>query len=429
MNRLEDICETIVDCEHKTAPTVPEGYPLVRTTDIKNGRIILEGANRVSEEVYGAWTRRRQPRPGDLILAREAPVGEVGLVPEGVRPVLGQRTVLISPDRSKVSTRYLHYLLLSPFMRHELEVRSAGSTVPHLNMADIRNLELPELPALPTQNRVGETLGALDDKIENNRKTAATLEEMARALYRSWFVDFDPIHAKAAGEKPAHMDEATAALFPDRFGGDGLPEGWSLGQVQDLCKSVSSGGTPSRKEIRFWESGEIPWFKTGELHDGPLIDSDQRITQAAIEGSSAKIWPAGTILFALYASPTVGRLGVLTKPGASNQAAAGLMAMDLVGTPFLRRALIEARAELQNLAVGAAQQNINQGTLKSHRVILPPKSLTAHYSELVSIWDTLQASLEYENRTLTQLRNILLPKLMSGEIRVDEAREQVEDVT
>jgi type I restriction enzyme S subunit len=171
----------------------------------------------------------------------------------------------------------------------------------------------------------------------------------------------------------------------------------------------------------FWEGGSIPWFKTGELLDGPLIDSEEHITQAALDGSSCKLWPTGTILFALYASPTVGRLGVLTRPGTSNQAAAGLIAKSTIGVPYLRRLLLNERVKLQTIAVGAAQQNINQAVLKAHRVVIPTGNGANAYSQLLTAADDRQVALNEEAHALAALRDALLPKLISGELRVKDA--------
>jgi len=171
----------------------------------------------------------------------------------------------------------------------------------------------------------------------------------------------------------------------------------------------------------FWNGGTIPWFKTGELLDGPLLDSEEHITQEALNNSSCTLWPVGTILFALYASPTVGRLGVLTRPGTSNQAAAGLIAKPAYGVPFLRRLLLEARSKLQTIAVGAAQQNINQAVLKSHRVVAPTAEVARVFSGLVAPLDRQQVAVAEQCRTLAALRDTLLPKLLSGDVRVPHA--------
>lgn len=358
----------------------------------------------------------------------------------------------IVTGNGEVTTEYLHY-----FLQHaDIQPYLTGAVMPKLTQANLNRIPV-RYPDADCQRQIVRVLSVLDRKIDLNRRINQTLEAMAQAIFKSWFIDFDPVKAKIAaieqGEDPlraamcaisglsacgaqagktdAELDQmprehhdqlaATAALFPDAMEESELgeiPKGWQIGSVDDLCISITSGGTPSRKNAAYWENGIIPWFKTGELHDGPLMDSEEHITEAALEGSSAKLWPAGTILFALYASPTVGRLGVLTQPSTSNQAAAGLVAKQEYGVPFLRRVLLDAREKLQNIAVGAAQQNINQGILKSHQVIVPPFELATAYSKHVAGMDEQQTLLATQSRTLAQLRDTLLPKLLSGELSV-----------
>lgn len=157
---LNDLCELIVDCEHKTALIQEEGYPSIRTPNIGKGRLILDNVNRVSEKTYQEWTKRAVPQAGDLILAREAPVGNIAVIPENIKVCLGQRTVLIRPDKNKVNGFYLNYFLLSDEMQHQLLCRANGSTVSHLNMKDIRGLNIPELPPISTQTRIADILSA-----------------------------------------------------------------------------------------------------------------------------------------------------------------------------------------------------------------------------------------------------------------------------
>ena len=137
---LRDLCELIVDCEHKTAPTLEIGYPSIRTPNVGRGYFILDGVNNVSEEIYRLWTRRAAPVAGDLIMAREAPVGNVAIIPPGLQPCLGQRTLLIRPDRKKVDPAYLTYLLLGEEVQGTIHGLTNGVTVPHLNMEDVRTL-------------------------------------------------------------------------------------------------------------------------------------------------------------------------------------------------------------------------------------------------------------------------------------------------
>lgn len=148
---LACITELIIDCEHKTAPTQEAGYPSIRTPNIGKGYLILDGVKRVSEETYKLWTRRGEPQAGDLILAREAPAGNVGVIPEGERVCLGQRTVLIRPNKEMVLSKYLAHLILHPVMQKRLLSHSTGATVQHVNMRDIRALKLARLPELQKQ--------------------------------------------------------------------------------------------------------------------------------------------------------------------------------------------------------------------------------------------------------------------------------------
>ena len=166
VTRLKYICESIVDCEHKTAPTQETGYPLIRTPNIGIGHLVLDGVNRVSEATYQEWSRRTIPQSGDLILAREAPVGNVAIIPKDLKVCLGQRTVLIIPDKNKVCSMFLVYLMLGDEIQAKLLGRSTGAIVHHLNMTDIRNLELPRLPALPTQRKIVDFLNRKTEQID-----------------------------------------------------------------------------------------------------------------------------------------------------------------------------------------------------------------------------------------------------------------------
>jgi type I restriction enzyme S subunit len=190
--QLADLCDLIVDCEHKTAPTQESGYPSIRTPNIGKGKLILDDVNRVSEETYLAWTRRATPMPGDLILAREAPAGNVAVVPDGIRVCLGQRTVLIRPRREVFEPEYLAHLLLQRSSQGRLLAHSRGATVQHINLKDIRAFMISSVPSLETQRQVVEKLGELDEACESlraaQRQRVAALEELKKSLLQQAFV-------------------------------------------------------------------------------------------------------------------------------------------------------------------------------------------------------------------------------------------------
>lgn len=188
---LAELCESIVDCEHKTAPTQEEGIPSIRTPNIGHGVLLLDGVKRVSEETYKEWTRRAEPKPGDLILAREAPAGNVAVIPEGMRVCLGQRTVLLNPRRGVFEPAYLAHLLLQRNSQKRLLAHSRGATVQHINVKDIRDFKVASVPPLREQRIVVaqvQTLAEREKTITDltTRKLAALAELKQSLLQRAF---------------------------------------------------------------------------------------------------------------------------------------------------------------------------------------------------------------------------------------------------
>jgi len=188
---LENICELIVDCEHKTAPTQEAGYPSIRTPNIGKGFLILDNMNKVSEETYLEWTKRAIPQAGDLILAREAPAGNVAVIPENLKVCLGQRTVLIRPQNDKIDSKYLAFLLLSKDVQEKLLLHSRGATVAHVNMKDIRAFKIYNLSPLSDQKSIVTKLDALSAETKKLEaiytQKLADLEELKKSILQKAF--------------------------------------------------------------------------------------------------------------------------------------------------------------------------------------------------------------------------------------------------
>ncbi|MBR4570445.1 MAG: restriction endonuclease subunit S, partial [Candidatus Riflebacteria bacterium] len=273
--KLNEVCLNIVDCPHSTAPDEGSGYALIRTPNIGKGRFNLEGIHRISEEAYKKRCARITPTVNDLILAREAPAGNVAIIKENMEPLaLGQRTVLIRPNPEKVNPEYLVYYLLAPKQQNELLGRATGATVAHVNIPIINNLPV-SLPTLETQKKIAGILSAYDDLIENNHKQIKLLEEAAQKLYKEWFVKLN---------FPGH--ENTKIV-------DGVPEGWINERIGKLFKTVL-GGTPSRKRKDFWENGTIPWINSGKVNELRIIEPSEYITELALNKSATKLLPKHT---------------------------------------------------------------------------------------------------------------------------------------
>jgi type I restriction enzyme, S subunit len=296
------------------------------------------------------------------------------------------------------------------------------SGVPGVNRNDA-HLEPVKLPPLSEQRSIAAILAALDDKIELNRKTAATLEEMARALYRSWFVDFDPVWAKAEGRTPAHMDEATAALFPDSFGDDGLPVGWSRGLLANISRlnpeSHSKKSYPHK--VRYVDLANTKWglIDATTDYDKETAPSRARLVLRAGDTIVGTVRPGNGSYAYVGSSGLTGSTGfAVLRP--IDEADAGLLYLAATDPATID--------DLANLADGGAYPAVRPDVVANQPMNVAPDAVKKAFSLLVTTFIARIEETKKENQTLASLRDTLLPKLMSGELRVGEAQELVEEV-
>jgi type I restriction enzyme S subunit len=298
-----------------------------------------------------------------------------------------------------------------------------GSVAERLNMSTIRALPVP-LPPLPEQRAIAEILGSLDDKIEANRRQNETLEATARAIFKSWFVDFDPVHAKARGETPHGMDAATAALFPAEFEESELgliPRGWGVGSFDEGVEIIG-GGTPKTSIPEYWD-GNIYWFSVRDIpssSDVFVIETEKKITQQGVNNSSTKILPMLTTI--ITARGTVGKLALTGVEMAMNQSCYAIRGS---GYPdFFTFFNLKTRiAELQQQTHGTVFDTITRDTFSNLQTVLPSSQIAQLYDAIVApILEQIRNNV-FESRTLAETRDALLPRLVSGELRVGEMKD------
>ncbi len=406
--RLDAVCEGVFDCPHSTPVLTGDGPFLARSQDMRSGVFRTDQAARVSEETYSERVARAEPRHGDLLYSREGTYfGIAAEVPAGVRVCLGQRMVLIRPRSSTVCHRFLRYWLNSPVMGLHTGGHRDGTVAERLNLPTIRGLPVA-LPPLPEQRAIAHILGTLDDKIELNRPMSETLEATARALFKSWFVDFDPVRAKAEGRDPG-LPQPLADLFPARLVDSELgeiPEGWEVRTIGDLLelaygKALKAG---DRRE------GEVPVYGS----NGQVGLHDERLAQGP-----------GIV---------VGRKG---SPGIVTWAPTDFFVIDTAfyvlpkGTCHSLRFLFHAlRAhDLGSLGADSAVPGLNRNLAYMSPQILPSPAILERFDAITrGLGERVHACRSQESRTLAALRDTLLPKLISGELSVAHAQRAVEDI-
>lgn len=377
MTILKELCTMIVDCEHKTAPTQGIGYPSIRTPNIGRGRLLLEGVNRVSEETYRLWTQRETPREGDLILAREAPIGNVAIIPAGLKVCLGQRTVLIRPNREMVNPQYLTYLMLGDDIQGRIHSLSNGATVHHLNMSDIRALEIPPLPNRKVQDRIASVLSAYDDLIENSTRRIRILEEIARMIYNEWFVSL-----RFPGHDKVKMVESEMGR---------IPNGWIVRKLGEVAKFEYGKALKAeqRRVGRFpvYGSSGVVGYHSERLAEGPGIIVGRKGNVGSVFFCDCDFWVIDTAYFVSTEMPV------------------HYVYFNLLTQNFLNN--------------DAAVPGLNRNQAHSLPFLVPDEGTLKKFENLVEPMFKMAIHLERRNSNLRQTRDLLLPKLISGEISVE----------
>jgi len=409
--------EAIIDYRGKTPRKVSTGIPLITAKIVKGGRI-LDIQEYINPDDYDDWMQRGLPKSGDIVITTEAPLGEIAQLDDR-KVALAQRLITLRGKPDLLDNTFLKFLMQSEPVQDQILARGTGTTVIGIRQRELRQVLLP-LPPLSEQRTIARILGALDDKIELNRRMNRTLEEMARAIFKSWFVDFDPVVAKSEGRQPYGMDAETAALFPNFFEDSRMGEipcGWKVGSILDFA-DLLGGGTPKTSVAEYWDGG-IPWVSAKDVSSASdlfLLSTEKTISQAGLENSSTKLLSPNTTI--VTARGTVGAYCLLSREMAMNQTNYGLKAKGGVGDYFVFFSLVALVEQLRQHAYGTIFDTITTKTFKDALCIQPPQRLINRFDQTVSpFMKAILANLK-QSCTLATTRDALLPKLLSGEIRV-----------
>lgn len=379
----------VFDGPHATPPKTQTGPVFLGITSLVDGRLDLSSTEHVSEEDYVRWTRRVEPMPGDLVFSYETKIGAAALVPEGLRCCLGRRMALIRVDRRRVDPRFLLYQFLGDDFQALLRSRTIpGSTVDRISLKEFPDFEMA-LPPLLEQQRIARILGTLDDRIELNRRMSLTLEGIAQAIFKSWFVD-------------SKLDDAEAAT------------------LKGLTAKIGSGATPRGGSEVYVEEG-VALIRSQNVYDSQFVwDGLARITdEAATQLANVQVQPGDVLMNITGAS--ILRTCIVPPnvlPARVNQHVAIIRAKPGVSPHYLHLHLLqpETKAYLLGLNAGGSREAVT----KAHIESVPLMDLGAErmnaFHQAVAPLIALAQSLDAENRKLASLRDELLPKLLSGEL-------------
>lgn len=397
---ISDLCEFAVDCVNKTAPVVDQEtpYKMIRTTNVKGGFINTQDVRYVSKDTFEKWTRRSRPQYGDIVLTREAPVGEVGrcTFQDDDNIFLGQRLFHYRPDPSKLDWNFLAYVIKSPEVQGRLHGRSFGATIAHVKVSDAESLLIP-CPTLNEQRRIGNALANYDDLIETNRRRITLLEESARLLYREWFVQL---------RFPGYESTSVAS---------GLPEGWSWKKVGELTAFLNRGIAP-----KYDDAAEGLVINQKCIRDGLLNLAPARRQAKAVKAE--RLLQVGDVLINSTGAGTLGRVAQVRSPLSACTADTHVTIarpINVSSAAYLGVALLELEPLLATMGVGSTNQlELGRANISALSVLEPPVSLQQDFHERVWPMFTLSETLSQANQSLQLARDALLPQLMSGQLDV-----------
>jgi type I restriction enzyme S subunit len=419
---LEDCLDALIDYRGKTPVKTNSGIPLITAKVIKGGRIETP-TEFIAKDDYIAWMRRGIPKEGDVVLTVEAPLGEVAQL-GSEKIALAQRVVTLRGKAGLLDSTYLLYLLQTEEMQSQLKSRATGTTVLGIKQSELRKVILT-LPQFDLQLSAAATLKALDDRITLLREINATLEAIAQALFKSWFVDFDPVRAKMEGRIPEGMDEATAALFPDGFEESELgmvPCGWTTSPIYDLATFINGAAYKA-----FQPNSECigrPIIKIAELKSGVT----EQTAYSDVTMPDKYLIVTGDILFSWSGNPdtSIDTFVWTFEPAWLNQHIFRVLPRANHERTFVLQTLRHLKPVFTEMARNKQTTGLGHVTvadMKREHIVLPTPELLTQFDLTVG---AIHARI-FENltqaQTLASLRDTLLPRLISGQLRLPEADE------
>lgn len=408
---FSELLSQIIDNRGKTCPTADSGMPLIATNCIKNTHLypVFEKVRYVDKETYSNWFRGH-PHPGDIIFVTKGSPGQTSWVQDPVSFCIAQDMVSLRVNKSIVYPKYLLALLRTNKVQKQIEGLHVGTLIPHFKKGDFDKLLLDIPENYEEQVSIGDLYFLMSSKIELNLEINKTLEEMAMAIYKEWFVDFGPY-------KDGEFVESELGM---------IPKGWSVGRLGDAVNTLG-GGTPKTSVKEYWENGTITWYSPTDLTKARSLfsnGSEKKITELGLNKSSAKLFPPYSVLMTSRA--TIGEITINRMEASTNQGFITMIPNDKISIFQLVGWIIQNMKTIRSIADGSTFPEISKGELRDFKILIGSR-LDRYIEMNSSIFKMIENNI-VENQLLIEIRDYLLPKLINGEKRIKEAEEEVEKI-
>lgn len=396
-----DFCSSVTDGTHDSPKATINGKKLITSKHLKDGYIDFESAKFISEKDYLKVIERSKVDQFDILFSM---IGTIGNIYRETSPNIEyavKNMGIFKMGGNAIRSKWLYYWLKSKEAHAYIYERIAGSTQSYLTLDSLRKFPVVYPEDINDMENIVSILSSLDRKIELNNKINADLEEMAQAIFKNWFVDFEPF-------KDGKFVNSELGM---------IPEGWKVGTLGDFCKCLL-GGTPSRSKEEYW-NGEVNWINSGEINKFRILEASEKITELGLAKSATKLLPKKTTVLAITGA-TLGQVSLLEIDTCANQSVIGVLENTEIPYEYIYPFIKDRIEMLIQHQTGGAQQHINKDNVESLIFLLPAKNVLEGYISLVRPMYKRIESQCFENLYLSLLRDTLLPRLMSGELEVPE---------
>ncbi|MCX6567331.1 MAG: restriction endonuclease subunit S [Candidatus Aminicenantes bacterium] len=401
--RLDEVCRLVTDGTHDSPKLQLTGVPFIKGKHISGGFVDFENCDFITIYDHRKAILRSKPERGDILFSNIGSVGDAVYVRTN-REFSIKNVALFKPDYTKVDSRYLYYVVIGPEFRGELMSKRQGVAQPFFSLEILRSHQVRYHEDIMIQRKIAAILSAYDDLIENNLRRIKILEEMAQNLYREWFVNF-----RFLGHQRVRFIDSPLGR---------IPEGWEVKCIGDTFVTVL-GGTPSREKPEYWDGGTIPWINSGKVNERRIIEPSELITELALNRSASKLMGKGTTVLAITGA-TLGQVSYLEIETTANQSVVGITDLSGVRSEWIYLTICNRIEGIVKHASGGAQQHINKEVVNNVLVVLPPVKLALMFKHLIEPVFREIATLLFQQKNLRRTRDLLLPKLISGEVDVSK---------
>ena len=416
---LEDFCSAIIDCPHSTPSWLENGKLVLRNFNLKNGQIDLSDPSYTDEKTFKLRNARVKPEPGDLAISREAPMGEVAMIPEEIECCLGQRMVLLRPNTEICDTHYLLYALLSEYVQTQIKRNdTSGSIVSNLCIPDLAALRIPDYD-LEAQRKIGATLSTIDDKIANNKKLMNELEKTARLIYDYWFTQFD----FPDGRGKPYRSSGGEMVWTEELKQE-IPKGWSfskLGSIVSVIRGVTYDASDAYDDAN---EGLTLLFRANNIGNGTInFDSVVYVNSNCV--GSNQMLSRGSIFICMSSGSKqhVGKTAIVPYDmdaafGAFCSKIEAIEDYRAYADMYIRSK--EFDAIIKQRSLGTNINNITSGMITELALPLPPVELSRRFNKVLTPFLDMYEALFRETQELQSLRDWLLPMLMNGQATIED---------